>query len=184
MDSLNKVFRNQYGFGFAQLLIVLPIVLIVMASATSYFYQKMMVNSQHRARENFAIHKQNMETDLNNAAVWSELIRANPDFECLSPISTTPCKTLRKTEFVIVDFTGAHLSGGNSKGFRTNGQSCEAEGADCPVKWTYYWRPMCSLLSACTNPEVEITGELRSNTPELMPMNYDNFKVVLYKKIY
>lgn len=190
MGTLKGGFRGhagQGGFGFAQLLIIMPIVLIIMGSAASYFYDKLLTNIQIRARENFQIHHQNMMTDLENPMVWDEILRVNGGFQCLADMS---CTTVEKRDFIVVGVDGKYLSGSTSLGYMLDGTACQPpkpgdEPQICPIKWRFQWRPMCSTVAECTSDaEIEFQGELIEDAMFSSRLNLDRYKIVLYRRLF
>lgn len=179
--------RDQRGFGFAQLLVIMPIILIIMGSAASYFYEKLLTNIQIRARANFKIHQQNMMTDLENPMVWDEILRVNSGLRCMEDSS---CTTLEKRELTVVGVDGKYLSGSGSLGFELDGTPCKKpesneEPRECPIKWKFVWRPMCASVSACpADSEIEFYGELEESGLIHSRLNLDRYKIVLYRKLF
>ncbi len=188
MDSLApRYLRDQRGFGFAQLMVIMPIVLIIMGSAASYFYDKLLTNIQVRARSNFEIHHQNMMTDLENPMVWDEILRVNEAFHCMEDET---CSTVAKRDFIVVGVDGKYLSGPTTPGYRMDGTPCKPPKAGeedqvCPIRWRFQWRPMCSRADQCpSDSEIEFFGELVEDALFESNLNLDRYKIVLYRRLF
>lgn len=185
--GVKQASRNEGGFGFAQLMIVMPIILIIMVSAAQYFYDKLLTNSLIRSRENFVIHQQNMLTDLENPMVWEETLRLSSTINCMADAS---CTSVAASDITIIGVDGKNLSGSNSRGYRIDGTACKAPKAgetaeDCPIKWYFKWRPMCSNVSACpSTTDIEFTGELKESGLIGSRLNLNRYKIILYRRLF
>lgn len=184
-NFVHRTARSECGFGFAQMMIILPIILIIMGSAATYFYEKLLTNVQERARDNFQIHQQNMITDLENPAVWDETLRLDTGVHCLADAS---CKTREHREIQIAGVDGKLLSGATSAGYTIDGAACSPRVVDedpCPIRWEFSWRPLCPDLATCpADTEVEILGQLVDGGLLKSRLNLDRYKVVLYRKLF
>jgi len=123
-----------------------------------------------------------MTTQLNNPDVWQKTLELNPEMACVRNLT---CTQLTNRPFVVYDGNEVALSGPNALGYTSFGRPCETASAECTVRYTFTWRPVCSDLATCLNPPVEIIGELPPTLAFLgLVQNVSPFRIVIFRQLY
>lgn len=189
---------NQRGFTVFEILVTIAMILGIMTASTMVFRQVALGQNEVNLQSNFLVVRSNIVSLLRSSGSWEQTFRGAtnaPIYNCIIKQDSTvaadrTCATTPLT-MDIYDTKGnlyydAHST---SAGFSADGNICDtyAETAAggtpdpmCPIHLDLQERSLCTGITPCENPAIEIVGTFKYSSPKAMTLNLGllGFRVV------